>query len=125
MTRQETAKLLQALVGNYPSTFIKDAKATLDMWCLQFSEDDSETVYKAARLYMRKGTKFPTPADIRKHMEMAHIYDASRAPELPSKAQAEDDMGELSDAMTGCDICPYRDWAYTPRGCHRERCVIE
>lgn len=125
MTREQTAKLLQSLIGAYPDTFIKDARATLDMWCLQFAEEDADKVYKATRLYIRKGKRFPAPADIVKLMNVAGIYDAPRAPELPSKAQAEDDMGDLTDAQTGCDICPYKDWADTPNGCHRERCVIE
>ena len=124
MTRQEIAKLLQSLIGAYPDTFIKDARATLDMWCLQFAEEDADKVYKATRLYMRKGKKFPAPADIIKLMNVAGIYDAPRAPELPSGALAVQDEEEDPSGMTGCDICPYRDWAETPNGCHREHCIV-
>lgn len=124
MTREETAKLLQSLVGAYPDTFIKDAKATLDIWCMHFAEEDAGTVYKATRLYMLKGKKFPTPADILKLLSRASFYDVpQKSPELPSGALGLPDVDDDSSELTGCDLCPYKDWADSPSGCHREHCI--
>ena len=120
MTREQTAKLLQSLIGAYPDTFIKDAKATLDIWCLNFAEDDADTIYKATRLYMRTGTRFPAPADILKLRERACIYDAQpapEAPELPSGASGE--LVEYKDWNDGCEVCPYADL-----GCLKDRCIV-
>ncbi len=140
MTRNEVVTLLEYLIGAYPEAFIKDPKATTDIWCLNFAEDDADRVYKAARLYMRKSTKFPSPADIRKLITKAMIYDIpkpSEAPQIPSASNSEQEISELdailkqlsqdsmSEARTGCDICPFADtdWVDSPNGCHRERCI--
>lgn len=141
MTRNEVVTLLEHLIGAFPEAFIKDPKATTNIWCLNFAEDEAERVFKAARLYMRKGTKFPTPADIRKLMNKTFVYDIPQkeveAPQIPSASNSEQEISELdailkqlsedseSEALTGCDICPFADtdWVDSPNGCHRERCI--
>lgn len=141
MTRNEVVTLLEHLIGAYPEAFIKDPKATTNIWCLNFAEDEAEKVFKAARLYMRKGTKFPTPADIRKLMNKTFVYDIPQkeveAPQIASDNELDNELSELdtimkqlsqdsmSEARTGCDICPFADtdWVDSPNGCHRERCI--
>ena len=122
MLKDEIVALLEMLIGAYPETFIKDANATVEIWNLSFSEEDAETIYKAARVYMLKGKKFPSPADIRACIKNIGIYDTPATPAIPSKVN---DSIYDENVNTGCDICPFADtdWVDSPNGCHREKCI--
>ena len=142
MIRDEVIKLLECLIGAYPETFIKDVESTVNIWCLNFAEEECETVFKAARIYMRKGTKFPTPADIRKCMSKVFLYDTpinSTLPVIDAEESTDDKVIEdthnalvaVSESVTesehtGCEICPYADtdWVDSPNGCHRKNCIV-
>lgn len=124
MNRIEITTLLKNLRGAYPNTYIKDIKTMIDMWELNFGNEDADKVFKAARMYMNKGKKFPSPADIKPYITKAAIYDAPITPQLPVTTE---NLPEIDDgAMTGCDICPYflNGWAMSEKGCHRENCIV-
>ena len=115
MTREETVKLLETLMGAYPETFIKDAKMTVNIWHMAFAEEDAGKVYKAARYHMEHKPKFPAPADIKKAMARAYIYEH---PQQIAPLAIEGSTEPQKDWTTGCDICPYAD------SCLKDICIV-
>ena len=108
MTRKEITELLQKVIAAYPDTFIKDAKAMVDIWEMNFGNERADIVYKAARLHMTTSKKFPTVSDIRNNIGRVGIYDESR-PALGS------DHGHKP--IYGCIACVYKE------DCNRKECA--
>ena len=115
MTREETVRLLEALMGAYPETFIKDAKMTVNIWQMAFAEEDAGKVYKAARFHMEHKPKFPSPADIKKAMTRTYLYEQSQSIQAPA---IEGSVEPQKDWTTGCEVCPYAD------SCLKEDCIV-
>lgn len=78
MTREEVTKLLEILTTAYPNTKIKNASQMADVWEMEFSSYNAESVFKAARLCIEKSEFFPTPAKILNEMTRAElVYNES------------------------------------------------
>ena len=86
MTREETLRLLEFLMGAYPAMKLDKAQAikTLEAWSLVFQEEPAEKVYRAARLHISNNKYFPNTADITECMRRGSIlYDIPTAQALP------------------------------------------
>lgn len=128
MNKLECANLIKTLYGAYPNTKMDNPMGLIDSYLLVLGENEAETVYKAARMYMGnpKNKYFPKAAELKKYIGLAPYMfnpDSMALPEESDGGSSEDDDG----AKVGCDICPYflNGWAMSENGCHREACVIE
>lgn len=78
MTREETADLLEFLIGAYPNTKIQDAELTLNSWLLELGSFSAEAVYKSARFHIHNSKFFPTPSEIIRGITRAQmVYNES------------------------------------------------
>lgn len=73
MTRKEIEKLLELMLDTYPNTKIRNAENTVSTWLSIFKDYDTESVIKAAKLYMEEGSFFPSPAEVKKRIHRANI----------------------------------------------------
>lgn len=121
MKRNEIINLIKTLLGAYPNTKIDNPKGLVDSWEMMFGSEETETVYKAARIHMKNRKWFPKPSEIKQYMGIApYMFNATAMIESPDASDDEE------IPKTGCDICPYAntDWVNSPKGCHRVNCVI-
>lgn len=120
MTRKEIAKLLNMLYAVYPNTKdIKNPDITLDAWELAFGDEEAERVYKAARVYMKKGRFFPSPADIVENINRGQMLygETSKINETPVLTDGNNIGGYITPPVAperqinvfckGSCVCPY------------------
>ena len=122
MIRADIIKLLKMVRDNYPNTKIQDAKGTVDMWELAFSEYEATDVFKAVRLHINTSKFFPTPADVLKAMPKAKIIysDNPSVPMIEAPEEARivpddymDDLLDLDIDHGHCDTCPRKAYCYS------------
>ena len=129
MNKLECANLIKTLYGAYPNTKMDNPMGLIDSYLLVLGENEAETVYKAARMYMGnpKNKYFPKAAEIKKLIPLAPYMFNPEVMAIPEESGSSENGSDEDDANVGCDICPYflNGWAMSENGCHRRDCVIE
>lgn len=116
MTREALSKLLEYLIAVYPNTKIADPKKMLDIWEMEFAEEDAERVFRAARLHMSTSRWMPKPSEIKEKMRLIpqetiqpklEDTEAIRIGDEIVRAIIEDFERELKE---DCAACPYNQY---------------